>query len=86
MDGLKRVIERVDIELFELITIYTHPLWNQMTAVNGCILVDNQLAVPLQLRQAVMMRNHRDHTGAYVGFLKSSLVDAHAHEHFEPCQ
>ena len=56
-DRLRRVIERNDRISFDLMGPYTNPLWHQLSVVDDCILVDNRLAVPGQLRQAVP-RNH----------------------------
>ena len=45
---------------------YTNPLWSQMAVQDDCILVNNRLAVPLQLRQAVLKRIHRGNPGQEV--------------------
>ena len=58
METLRRSIERGDKQGFELWGPYTNPLWNQMAMQDDCILVDNRLAVLLQLRPAVLKRNH----------------------------
>ena len=63
MDRLRRVIERGDKQGFELMGPYTNPLWSQMAVQDNCILVNNRLAVPVQLRQAVLKRIHRGHPG-----------------------
>ena len=63
MDRLRRVIEREDKQGFELMGPYTNPLWSQRAVQDDCILVNVRLAVPLQLRQAVLKRIHRDHPG-----------------------
>ena len=63
MDRLRRVIQRNDRHSFELMGPYTNPLWHQLSVVDDCILVDNRLAVPGQLRQAVLKRIHRGHPG-----------------------
>ena len=63
MDRLRRVIERGDKQGFELMGPYTNPLWSQMAIKDDCILVNDRLAVPLHLRQAVLKRIHRDHPG-----------------------
>ena len=63
MDRLRRVIERNNLHSFELMGSYTNPLWHQLSVVDDCILVDNRMAVPGQLRQAVLTRVHRGHTG-----------------------
>ena len=63
MDRLRRVIEGNDRYSFELMGPYTNPLWHQLSVVDDCILVDNRLAVPEQLRLAVLKRIHRGHPG-----------------------
>ena len=63
MDRLRRVVERGDKQGFELMGPYTNPLWSQMAVQDDCILVNNRLAVPIQLRQAVLKRIHRGHPG-----------------------
>ena len=63
MDRLRRVIERNDRHSFELMGPYTNSLWHQLSVVDDCILVDNRLAVPGQMRQAVLKRIHRGHPG-----------------------
>ena len=61
MDRLRQVRERGDKQGFELRGPYTNPLLSQMAVQDDCILVNNRLAVPLQLRQAVLKRIHRGH-------------------------
>ena len=63
MDRLRRVIERKDRHSFELMGPYTNSLWNQMSVVDDCIVVDGRLTVPGQLRPAVLKRIHRGHPG-----------------------
>ena len=57
MDRLRRVIERNDRHSFELIGPYTNSLWPQMAVVDDCIIVDGRLAVPGQLRPALLKKN-----------------------------
>ena len=56
-------MERYDSQGFELMGSYTNPLWHQMSVVENCLLVDNRLAVPDKLRQAVLRRIHQGHPG-----------------------
>ena len=64
MDRLRRAIEKKnDLHSFELMGPYTNPLWHQLSVVDDCILVDNRLAVPAQLRQAALKRIHCGHLG-----------------------
>ena len=42
---------------------YTISLWHQMSVVDDCIIVDGRLAVPGQLRPAVLKRIHCGHPG-----------------------
>ena len=57
------MVERNDRQGFELMGTYTNPLWHQMSVVDDCLLVDNRLAVPEKLRQAVLRRLHQGHPG-----------------------
>ena len=52
---------------------YTNQLWNQLSVVDDCILVDNRLAVLAQLRPAVMKRTHTGHPG------QDAMLDASNH-------
>ena len=63
MDRLRRVVERNDRQVFELMGPYTNALWHQMSVVDDCLLVDNRLAVRDKLRQAVLRRLHQGHPG-----------------------
>ena len=63
MDRLRRVIERKDRHTFEMMGPYKNSLWHQMSVVDDCIVVDGRLAVPGQLRPAVLKRIHRGHPG-----------------------
>ena len=63
MDRLRRGVERNDRQGFELMGPYTNPLWHQMSVVDDCHLVDNRLAVPYKLRQAVLRRLHQGNPG-----------------------
>ena len=63
MDRLRRVIERKDRHSFEMMGPYTNSLWHQMAVVDDCIVVDGRLAVPGQLRPAMLKRIHRGHPG-----------------------
>ena len=64
MDRLRRVIERKNRHSLEMMGPYTNSLWHQMAVVDDCIVVDGRLAVPGQLRPAVLKRIHRGHPEA----------------------
>ena len=63
MDRLRRVIEKNDRHSFELMGPYNNPFWHQLSVVDHCILVNDRLVVPCQLRSAVLKRIHRGHLG-----------------------
>ena len=63
MNRLGRVIEKNDRTGFEFMGPYKNPLWNQLSVVDDCILVDDCLAVHAQLRPAVLKRIHRGRPG-----------------------
>ena len=37
--------------------------WPKAAVVNNCVVIDNKLAIPEPLRQAVLIRPHRSHPG-----------------------
>ena len=37
--------------------------WSKAAVVNNCVIIDNKLAIPEALRQAVLARLHRSHPG-----------------------
>ena len=61
MDRLRRVIERKERHSFGLMGPCTNSLWHQMSVMNDCIVVDGRLAVPGQMRPAVLKQIHRGH-------------------------
>ena len=63
LDKMRRVIDRRDGQVFELMGSCTNPLRSQGSAVVDCILVENRLAGSVALRPAVMKRIHRGYTG-----------------------
>ena len=63
MNRLRIVIERKDRHSFEMMGPFRNSLWHQMAVVDDCIVVDGRLAVPGQLRPAVLKRIHRGHPG-----------------------
>ena len=63
MDRLRRVIERNDRHSFHVMGLYKISLWNQLSVVDDCILVNDRLAVPCQLRTVVLKRTHWGHPG-----------------------
>ena len=63
IDRLRIVIERNDRHSFDFMDPYTNPLWHQLSVMDYCILIDNRLMVPCQLRPAVLKRFHCGHPG-----------------------
>ena len=61
MIRLKRVVERGYKQGIDFMRPYTNPLWNKVALSDDCLLVDNFLAVPIQLRPALMKIIHRRH-------------------------
>ena len=81
MDRLRRVNERWDKQGFELMGPYTNPLWSQMAVQDECILVNNRLAVRLQLRQANPPGSSWSENHA--GSLTITMLAAYAEGHSE---
>ena len=44
--------------------------WTKAAVVNKCVLIDNKLAIPEQLRSAILIRLHRSHPG------QAAMMDA----------
>ena len=42
---------------------YANPLWHQLCVLDDCILINDRLAIPCQLRSAVLKKIHQGHTG-----------------------
>ena len=44
--------------------------WTKAAVVNNCVLIDNKLAIPEQLRSAILIQLHRSHPG------QAAMMDA----------
>ena len=62
MDRLRQVIERETNKDGP----YTNPLWSKMVVKEDCLMLNNNFAVPLQLRQVVLKQIHRCNLGQEV--------------------
>ena len=80
LDRLRRVIERNDRAGFDLMDPFTNPLWNQLSVIDDCILVDNRLAVPGQFRPAVSKRIHRGHPGKRLCLMYHTFCGGHIYK------
>ena len=82
---LRHVIERIDQQGFDLMVRYTNSLWSQMSVIDDCILVDNRLAVPGQLRPAVIKQTQprSSDSGGHARHLKLFVVALHAQKHHQ---
>ena len=60
---MKRAIINKDITSFNKLGAYMAQFWPTAAVVNNCVVIDNKLAIPESLRQAVLTRLHRSHPG-----------------------
>ena len=60
---MKRAIINKDITSFNKLGSYMAQLWTKAAVVNNCVVIDNKLAIPEPLRQAVLTRLNRSHPG-----------------------
>ena len=60
---MKRAIINKDITSLNKFGSYMAQFWTKAAVVNNCVVIDNKLAIPEPLRQAVLTRLHRSHPG-----------------------
>ena len=69
--GLMRTaIINKDVQSFNKLGAYMAQFWTKAAVVNNCVLIDNNLAIPEQLRSAILTRLHRSHPG------QAAMMDA----------
>ena len=67
---MKRALINRDYEGFCRIDSYLKSFWHCAAVVDGCVVLDNRIAVPICLRKPLFARLHRSHAG------QLSMVDA----------
>ena len=67
---MKRAIINRDYEGFCRIDSYIKSFWHCAAVVDGCIIVDNRIAIPMCLRQPLLSQLHRSHA------VQLAMVDA----------
>ena len=60
---MKRAIVNRDYEGFCRIDPYIKSFWHCAAVVDGCVVVDNRIAIPMCLRKPLLSRLHRSHAG-----------------------
>ena len=60
---MMRAIINKDITSFNKLGAYMAQFWPKAAVVNNCVVIDNNLAIPERLRQAVLARLQRSHPG-----------------------
>ena len=58
----KAIINR-DVQSFNKLGVYMAQFWSNTAVLNNCVLIDNKLAIPEQLRSSILARLHRSHPG-----------------------
>ena len=67
---MKRALINRDYEGFCRIDAYLKSFWQCAAAVDGCVVVDNRIAIPSRLKKPLLARLHRSHAG------QLAMVDA----------
>ena len=60
---MKRAIINKDVTSFNKLGAYMAQFWPKAAVVNNCVIIDNKLAIPEALRQAILARLHWYHPG-----------------------
>ena len=60
---MKRAIVNRDYEGFCRVDPYIKSFWHCAAVVDGCVVVDNRIAIPMCLRKPLLSRLHRSHAG-----------------------
>ena len=60
---MKRAIVHKDVTSLNKLGAYMAQFWCTAAVFNNCVVIDNKLAIPESLRQAVLTRLHRSHPG-----------------------
>ena len=60
---MKRALINRDYEGFCRIASYLKSFWHCAAVVDGCVVVDNRIAIPNCLRKQLLARLHRSHAG-----------------------
>ena len=60
---MKRAIINKDVISFNKLGAYMAQFWPKAAVANNCVIIDNKLAIPEALRQAVLARLHQSHPG-----------------------
>ena len=60
---MKRALINREYEGFCRIDPYTKSFWHVAAVVDGCVVVDNRIAIPMCLRRPLLFRLHRSHAG-----------------------
>ena len=67
---MRAAIINKDVQSFNKLGAYMAQFWTKAAVVNNCVLIDNKLAIPEQLRSAILIRLHRSHPG------QAAMMDA----------
>ena len=67
---MRTAIINKDVQSFNKLGAYMAQFWPKAAVVNNCVLIDNKLAIPEQLRSAILTRFHRSHPG------QAAMMDA----------
>ena len=67
---MRKAIVKKDVQSFNKLRAYIAQFWPKPAVANNCVLIDNNLAIPEQLKIAILARLHRSHAG------QAAMMDA----------
>ena len=67
---MRTAIINKELQSFNKLGAYMAQFWTKAAVVNNCVLIDNKLAIPEQLRSAILTRIHQSHPG------QAAMMDA----------
>ena len=74
LGAMKRAIVNKDVTTFNKLWSYMAQFWRQAAVVNNCVIIDNMLAIPEPLTQAVLAHLHHSHSGQEAMILASEYI------------
>ena len=77
---MKPAIVNKDVTTFKKLGAYLAHFWPKAAVVNNCVIIDNKLAIPEPLRQAVLARLYRSHPGQEAMMSASEYINFDSYE------
>ena len=71
---MRTAIVNKDVQSFYKLGAYMAQFWTKAAVMNNCVLIEYKLAIPEQLRSAILIRLHRSHPGQAAMMVASEYV------------